>query len=118
MALVEVDDPHSFGIVEVAGGKVKKLVEKPTKPKSHLANGGVYVFDQSIFQHLKEIDRSSRDEYELTDAIKRMIKEGDVGGFKIKKGQWIDVGLPWNLLDANEVVMGVIELKKDKTAII
>ncbi|MFH1054892.1 MAG: bifunctional sugar-1-phosphate nucleotidylyltransferase/acetyltransferase [Candidatus Altiarchaeota archaeon] len=116
MSLVKVNDPHSYGIVEVKGTKVVSLEEKPDRPKSHLANAGVYIFDTGIFDILEGIGKSSRMEYELTDAIKKMIGKGEVSGFECAKGQWIDIGLPWNLLDANEIVIKSIPLKRSKKA--
>jgi len=116
MSLVKVKDPSSYGIVELKGKKVASLVEKPSTPKSNLANAGVYVFDSKIFKILEKLERSPRGEYELTDAIVKMIAETKVMGFECTQGQWIDVGLPWNLLDANEIVMKVIPLKKSKKA--
>ncbi|MFH1403701.1 MAG: bifunctional sugar-1-phosphate nucleotidylyltransferase/acetyltransferase [Candidatus Altiarchaeota archaeon] len=117
MSLVEVKDPSSYGIVEVKRGKVISLQEKPSKPKSRLANAGVYVFNTGIFDILDSLRKSSRNEYELTDAIKKLIKKDEVCGYECA-GQWIDIGLPWNLLDANEIIMKSIKLVKSKDAVI
>jgi UDP-N-acetylglucosamine diphosphorylase / glucose-1-phosphate thymidylyltransferase / UDP-N-acetylgalactosamine diphosphorylase / glucosamine-1-phosphate N-acetyltransferase / galactosamine-1-phosphate N-acetyltransferase len=118
MALVKVKDPHNYGVVELKGKKVAGLEEKPLMPKSHLANAGVYVFGQGIFDVLAGIERSPRGEYELTDAIAHLIGKGQVAGFECAEGQWIDVGLPWNLLDANEIVMRTIPLKRSRKAVV
>jgi UDP-N-acetylglucosamine diphosphorylase / glucose-1-phosphate thymidylyltransferase / UDP-N-acetylgalactosamine diphosphorylase / glucosamine-1-phosphate N-acetyltransferase / galactosamine-1-phosphate N-acetyltransferase len=107
-----VNDPSAFGIVEQKGGRVTSLVEKPGRPKSHLANAGVYVFNERVFDVLEGIKRSPRGEYELTDALRKMIAEGVVTGFKTEKGQWMDIGLPWNLLDANEILMRSVRLER------
>ncbi|MFH0861976.1 MAG: bifunctional sugar-1-phosphate nucleotidylyltransferase/acetyltransferase [Candidatus Altiarchaeota archaeon] len=116
MSLVRVKEPQNFGIVELKGSKVSSLEEKPAMPKSNLANAGVYIFDQGIFDMLQNIQRSPRGEYELTDAIKMLIRDGQVNGCECEAGQWIDIGLPWNLLDANEIVMGVVDLKRSRKA--
>jgi UDP-N-acetylglucosamine diphosphorylase / glucose-1-phosphate thymidylyltransferase / UDP-N-acetylgalactosamine diphosphorylase / glucosamine-1-phosphate N-acetyltransferase / galactosamine-1-phosphate N-acetyltransferase len=116
MALVEVKHPGSYGIVTVKGDRVTSLEEKPERPKSNLANAGVYIFNEGIFAILEGIKKSVRMEYELTDAIGALIRDGQVSGFKCAHGQWIDVGLPWNLLDANEIVMSSIPLKRSKKA--
>jgi bifunctional UDP-N-acetylglucosamine pyrophosphorylase/glucosamine-1-phosphate N-acetyltransferase len=115
ISLVEVTKPQEYGIVEVLRNKVKSLTEKPSKPKSRLANSGVYILNQSIFPLLDELKKSRRMEYELTDALKTLIKKGQVHGFRCK-GQWIDIGRPWNLLDANEILMKSIKLTKSKKA--
>ena len=118
MSLVEVKDPKSYGIVEVKGTKVVSLEEKPQKPRSNLANAGVYIFNKSIFNILKGIGKSERMEYELTDAIKKLISGGKVSGFECECGQWIDIGLPWNLLDANEIVLKSIPARRSSKATI
>jgi len=115
MSCVEVVHPENFGVVEVSRGKVKSLTEKPARPKTNLVNAGVYVFSQNIFKMLDSVKKSSRGEIELTDALKKLIKEGELYGFKCG-GQWIDIGLPWNLLDANEIIMKSIRLLKSRKA--
>jgi len=116
MALVEVNSPGQYGVVELKGKRVVSLEEKPERPKSNLANAGVYIFNEAVFKILEGLKKSPRHEYELTDAIVRLIRDGRVSGFECDKGQWIDIGLPWNLLDANEIVMRAIPLKKSRKA--
>jgi len=115
MSLVEVSDTSSYGIVEVKKDRVASLTEKPIRAKSNLANAGVYVFGQSVFSALEGIKKSKRMEYEITDAIKKLIKAGSVNGYRCD-GQWIDIGLPWNLLDANEILMKSLKLTRSKKA--
>ncbi len=79
MGVVSVDKPESYGIIELdAEKKVKRIVEKPTveKAPSNLANAGVYVFSHEIFEQLKKVELSMRKEYELTDAVTLLAKEG------------------------------------------
>lgn len=117
MCLIRVDSPEKFGIVEVKRGVITSLVEKPKSPKSNLANAGLYVFNKNIFECLNRIKKSQRLEYELTDAIKILIRQGKVGAYKCEE-QWIDIGRPWDLLDANEIILKNEKLKVDKKAII
>ena len=51
-----VPNPQQYGVVELIDGKVHRLVEKPKEPKSNLALVGVYLFDQSIFTAVREIN--------------------------------------------------------------
>lgn len=106
---VEVKNPSEFGIVEVEGNRVMNIVEKPKEPKSNLANAGVYIFSKKIFDAIKGIEKSARLEYELTDAIKVMLPDGGVNAFQCGD-QWIDIGRPWDLLDANEIIMKNMKL--------
>ena len=98
----EVDSPERFGVFVVKGGKVAGLVEKPDKPESNLANTGVYVLDKSIFPILKDVKKSTRGEYELTDALLELSKSKDVFCEAVGR-YWIPVGYPFNILEANEI---------------
>ncbi len=104
ICVVEVKNPSEFGIVEVDGSIVRSIVEKPRDPKSNLANAGIYIFNSKIFDAIKRIEKSARLEYELTDAIKIMLSGDRVCAFQCSE-QWIDIGRPWDLLDANEIIM-------------
>jgi bifunctional UDP-N-acetylglucosamine pyrophosphorylase/glucosamine-1-phosphate N-acetyltransferase len=115
MCLAKVSDPSKYGVAEVKGGYVKSLEEKPAKPRSNLANAGVYAFDESVFDVLKQVKKSKRLEYELTDAIKALIASGRVSAVT-SKDAWIDVGLPWHLLDANEILLKKMRLSVEDGA--
>jgi UDP-N-acetylglucosamine diphosphorylase / glucose-1-phosphate thymidylyltransferase / UDP-N-acetylgalactosamine diphosphorylase / glucosamine-1-phosphate N-acetyltransferase / galactosamine-1-phosphate N-acetyltransferase len=105
MGVVQVDKPENYGIIELSEEKkVKHLVEKPAvgKAPSNLANAGVYVFSNEIFDKIKRTEASVRREWELTDAVTLLVKEGKtVLAAEIPKDDWFDVGRPWDLLDAN-----------------
>jgi UDP-N-acetylglucosamine diphosphorylase / glucose-1-phosphate thymidylyltransferase / UDP-N-acetylgalactosamine diphosphorylase / glucosamine-1-phosphate N-acetyltransferase / galactosamine-1-phosphate N-acetyltransferase len=115
MAVVAVDKPESYGIIELAQDKtVKRIVEKPKREAapSNLANAGLFVFDKYVFDILRKIKRSVRKEWELTDAVTLIAKEGkQVLSAEIAKGDWFDVGRPWDLLDANEWALRRMEPK-------
>jgi UDP-N-acetylglucosamine diphosphorylase / glucose-1-phosphate thymidylyltransferase / UDP-N-acetylgalactosamine diphosphorylase / glucosamine-1-phosphate N-acetyltransferase / galactosamine-1-phosphate N-acetyltransferase len=104
MAVVPVDKLESYGIIEHDKEKrVKRIVEKPARKSapSNLANAGLYVFGKDVFKALKKVKRSVRGEWELTDAVTLLAKEGAVLAAEIPRGDWFDVGRPWDLLDAN-----------------
>ncbi len=93
------DNPSAYGVLEIKDGHVINLEEKPEKPRSNLVNCGLYLLDSSIFPLLGRIGKSPRGEYELTDAIKLLIKEGKVKNYIVNT--WIPLSYPWNILDAN-----------------
>ncbi len=105
MAVVPVDKPESYGIIEFGEGKkLKQIVEKPEagKAPSNLANAGVYVFSSQVFEKLRNVKKSVRGEWELTDALTMLAAEGKtVLVAELAKDAWFDVGRPWDLLDAN-----------------
>ncbi len=112
MAVVEVDEPWRYGVVSLEDGRVRGMVEKPPKgaEPSSLANAGVYVFSEDVFRFLERTGRSVRGEYELTDTITAMAGEGlEVRAVEIPREDWMDVGYPWSLLEANERVLRELE---------
>jgi UDP-N-acetylglucosamine diphosphorylase / glucose-1-phosphate thymidylyltransferase / UDP-N-acetylgalactosamine diphosphorylase / glucosamine-1-phosphate N-acetyltransferase / galactosamine-1-phosphate N-acetyltransferase len=105
MAVVPVDRPENYGIIEQdSEGKVKRLIEKPLpgKVSSNLANAGIYAFSKDVFDKIKQTKASIRGEWELTDSINMIAEEGKMVLIaQLSKDDWFDVGRPWDLLDAN-----------------
>ena len=106
-----VPDPERFGIVELdgSGSRIVKLVEKPAEPKGNLALVGLYyVHDADALRRsiagLVGDDSRTRGEYQLTDALQRMIESGErFVPFEI--GGWYDCGKPETLLDTNRALL-------------
>jgi len=95
----KVKQPQFFGIIGIKGNKVVSLVEKPSKPKSDLANAGMYYFPTDIFK--TKINKTKRGEYEVVDYLKKLIKKGNLG--YVRASRWTPVSYPWSLL---EIVKG------------
>jgi len=106
-----VSEPSRYGIAELENGRVKRLVEKPKNPTSNLALIGVYVFGSSIFNAVKAIKTSWRNELEITDAIQVLVSEGRRVEVEHVKGWWKDTGTVGDLLEANRLVLD--DLKTD-----
>lgn len=105
LALVPVDDPRAFGVAQVEDERVTDLVEKPEHPPSNLAVAGVYVFDATIHDALDGLERGAKDEYQITDAIQRMIRRDlHVAPVRVT-GWWKDTGKPGDILDANRLLL-------------
>jgi len=102
-----VKNPSEFGILVTENGKLKNIVEKPENPPSNLANTALYVLDRKIFEIIKTLSKTSRGEYELTDAIKRLSETEDVIVERAKF--WLPISYPWDLLDANKALLDMIK---------
>ncbi|MBS3934312.1 MAG: glucose-1-phosphate thymidylyltransferase [Truepera sp.] len=105
LALVEVEDPRSLGVAVVEEGRIVRLVEKPQVPPSNLAVAGVYVFDPTIHRMIEGLKPGAKGEYQITDAIQRLIEHGGhVVPVKVS-GWWKDTGNPEDILDANRLML-------------
>jgi UDP-N-acetylglucosamine diphosphorylase/glucosamine-1-phosphate N-acetyltransferase len=109
IAAKRVKEPTNYGIIDVRGDAVLKIVEKPDKPVSDLANLGIYAFEPVIFDAIKQIPKSARGEFEITDAIQFLIEQGHTVRYLDVREEWIDIGRPWDLLYANEILLETLE---------
>ncbi|HET9119639.1 MAG TPA: glucose-1-phosphate thymidylyltransferase [Solirubrobacterales bacterium] len=111
--LTRVEDPSSYGVAELNGERVVRLIEKPENPPSDLALVGVYMFTPAIFQAAHSIEPSGRGELEITDAIDSLIKGDRRVESHIVKGWWKDTGKLEDMLEANRLVLEDIQPRID-----
>jgi glucose-1-phosphate thymidylyltransferase len=102
-----------FGVAELLEGRVVRLVEKPQEPKSDLALVGVYMFSPAVFEAVKAIRPSARNELEITDAIQYLIDRGLEVRPHIVDGWWKDTGKLEDMLEANRLILERIERRVD-----
>jgi len=110
IAAIEVEDPTAYGVLSTDGNQVTDIVEKPDDPPSTLANAGAYQFPEAALDWL-DVEESERGEYELTDVLARTIAEFDVTAIELDR--WLDVGRPWELLEANEWKLDDLDRRLD-----
>jgi glucose-1-phosphate thymidylyltransferase len=102
--LKEVDHPWEYGVAEVAGDRVKRIIEKPKNPPSNLAVIGVYMYPPDVFEIIRRLKPSARGELEITDVNNAYIERGEMK-WEMLDGWWLDAGEnPEALLRANLVV--------------
>jgi len=104
LGAVTVPNPSAFGVVEEKDGMLVRIIEKPKQPPSDLINAGMFIFDPSIFEEIRRTGKSPRGEYEITDTLTTIARTEGVMVHRIVT-EWIDVGRPWDLLQANEIFM-------------
>jgi glucose-1-phosphate thymidylyltransferase len=106
--LCEVDDPSRFGVAELDGKKIKKIVEKPKNPTSNLAVIGIYFLTPKIFDVIDKLKPSWRGELEITDALDLLMNSGGTIEYDTVTGWWKDTGTPEDILHANQLVLDSI----------
>lgn len=111
--LTRVPDPQMFGVAELEQGRVVRLVEKPREPCSDLALVGVYMFSPAVFDSVKRIKPSFRNELEITDAIQDLIDRGLAVRPHLVQGWWKDTGKLEDMLEANRLILDTIERRID-----
>jgi glucose-1-phosphate thymidylyltransferase len=111
--LTPVPDPQMFGVAELEGDKVRRLVEKPKEPKSNLALVGVYMFGPEIFTSVNNIKPSFRNELEITDAIQDLIDRGLRVTPHLVSGWWKDTGKLEDMLEANRLILETLKPKNE-----
>lgn len=110
----EIDDPRRFGVVEVQGDKILRLVEKPISPATNLAMVGLYYFPDAapLYQelhHLADRQGNRHSEIHLTDALQRLRKSGQPMRISPVAG-WFDCGEPGALLTTNQYLLSRLPL--------
>jgi UDP-N-acetylglucosamine diphosphorylase/glucosamine-1-phosphate N-acetyltransferase len=106
-----VKDPSRLGVWVLENGLVRGFAEKPREFVSDLANCSLYALDEGIFQEIRELKKSERGEYELNEAVNSVTNREDVHGVD-SGGRWLSIGYPWNLLEANEALLGEMKASK------
>ena len=89
--LSPVENPKAYGVAEMDGDRVVRIVEKPAQPKSNLAVIGIYFYDGKVFDIVKTLKPSGRGELEITDVNNAYIDRGEMTADKVH-GHWADAG--------------------------
>ena len=103
--LCEVDNPSRFGIADLKDGKIIKIMEKPKDPPTNLAVTGIYFLTPKIFEIIKRLKPSWRNELEITDALQMLLEEGNKITYDTITDYWKDTGTPEDILNANKEIL-------------
>jgi bifunctional UDP-N-acetylglucosamine pyrophosphorylase/glucosamine-1-phosphate N-acetyltransferase len=105
IAVKDVDDPWQGAAVYETDGVVAEIIEKPPYGTSRTRwnSAGIFAFRPAVFEALKRIGRSPRGEYELTDALKELLKDGRRVLAQPLRHAWRDVGRPEDVAAALEL---------------
>jgi glucose-1-phosphate thymidylyltransferase len=89
--LAQVENPRAYGVAEMQGERVVRIVEKPQEPKSNWAVIGIYFYDNKVFDIVRTLKPSARNELEITDVNNAYIDRGEMTYDKVD-GFWADAG--------------------------
>jgi glucose-1-phosphate thymidylyltransferase len=109
LGVKRVDDPRRFGVAQMKDTFIEKLVEKPEVPVSNLAVVGLYYLrnPELLVRCLNEIVEGNirtKGEFQLTDALQRMIEQGErMTTFPVEG--WYDCGKPETLIATNRALL-------------
>lgn len=103
-------DNKQYGVVELdKHGKVISIEEKPEHPKSDLAQTGIYMYDNQVYNFIRKQKPSARNEFEVTDLNNCYLQKKELT-CEIMEGWWIDAGTSFDeLLRANNLVAELIK---------
>jgi glucose-1-phosphate thymidylyltransferase len=101
--LKEVPDPERFGVPVLENGKIIRIEEKPKVPGSSYAVTGIYFYDWTVFDRIRDLKPSGRKEYEITDVNNSYVRDGLLA-HDILKGWWTDAGTFESLWRASNMV--------------
>lgn len=105
LMLAEVEHPETYGVPRFDGDKIVEILEKPEFPPSNYAVTGVYAYTSEVFDEIKRLKPSARDELEISDVHTNIIKGGRELYWEIYRGMWFDCGESFdNLLYASIAV--------------
>jgi glucose-1-phosphate thymidylyltransferase len=84
-------DARQYGVIELTDeGQVISIEEKPEHPKSNVAQTGIYMYDNTVFERIRALSPSARGELEVTDLNNLYVKDGLLKCKIID--WWIDAG--------------------------
>lgn len=98
--------PKDFGVVEFSTkNQIKKIEEKPNKPKSNYVVTGLYLYDNKVVSLSKKLKFSNRDELEITDINNLYLANQELKAVNLgSKVKWMDNGNCESLLATSNFV--------------
>ena len=115
-----VNNPSDYGILETdKRNKIKKIIEKPFRPKSNLAITGLYFFNHKVINFAKSLKPSKRNELEIVDLLNIYLKKKLLRAEFMGRGSaWLDTGNATNLFNASQYIAAIEERQGLKIACI
>ena len=102
----KVSNPQDYGVVEFnKKNQAVSIEEKPSSPKSNYVIPGMYFYDNTVIDIVKDLKPSARGEYEITDVNSHYLKKNNLHVNILGRGTaWLDAGTPSSLLEAGQLI--------------
>ena len=115
-----VNNPSDYGILEIdKKNTIKKIIEKPSKPKSNLAITGLYFFNHKVVNFAKTLKPSKRNELEIVDLLNIYLNNKSLKSEFMGRGSaWLDTGSAKTLFNASQFIAAIEERQGLKIACI
>ena len=104
MAAVQSDRPTEYGAVEVNGENVRSVSKAPTDDPPFLVNAGAYVFDDRVFDVIRDIKETADGDFGMATALQQLADQGLLSAV-LHRGPWLDLTYPWDLLRTNQALL-------------
>ena len=109
--VAKVDCPEKYGVVEIEGDKVVRLVEKPQNPFSNYINTGLWIFKPEIITLCENLKKTQRNEYEVTDVLSDYAEKGRLT-YSMLDCEWTDAGTFEELDKASDLMRRIEQQKR------
>lgn len=101
--LAETETPAEYGIAELDGGQVARVVEKPSEAASNLAVVGAYFYRSGVYEIIDRLSPSERGELEISDLNNAYAARGELE-HRMLDGWWADAGTHDGLARAERLI--------------
>lgn len=105
--LKEVPDPERYGVPRFEDGRIVEIIEKPTDPPSNYSVTGIYFYDASVFEIIRNLSPSRRGEYEVSDVSTAFVRRGQLS-HGVLDGWWGDAGTLDGWHEANDLARDLV----------
>lgn len=107
VVLHRVPDPQRYGVPELKDGKIVRIDEKPSHPKSDYCVTGIYMFPPDVFDVIDGLKPSARGELEISDVNNHYAFNGTLH-YDVLDGWWTDAGTIESLSTANHLAASTV----------
>ena len=84
-------NPYEYWVIVFQGENIADIIERPAHPPTHFVNTGIWMLVPEVFDRLRNVEKSPRGEYEMTDVLAAYAREGLLT-YSLLKSTWLDVG--------------------------